>query len=314
MREVFLGDTDTTFTVRPNAWQSYGFNIDGKVTTPMSTDVCMSPGGSMAHDNPPNGVDNAFGKKVVPFFSVIGMGTPVSRLLSDSVQHGVFTVQFDVVGLTDDATQTNTGLSAKVYSGLQFDPVGCTAPTFTKSDVWPIDPSTLMNPTDPKSSKIAFTNAYIVGGTWVNGAAGDVDLTISVMGIPLALTIHKAQITFQHDGTHLKGGIIGGVLATSEFIDGLTAAGKANTALAGALSFVTPSIMSAADILTDGTNVAGKPCDGISIGIGFDAEEIGLPTKIGTPGANTCETDGGAGDGGGQDGGGTGGDAGADGG
>jgi hypothetical protein len=37
---------------------------------------------------------------------------------------------------------------------------------------------------------------------------------------------------------------------------------------------------SASDILHDGTNVAGQPCDGISIGLAFDADGIAQPDKV----------------------------------
>jgi hypothetical protein len=292
MKEVFLGDTDTMFTKASTAWQSFGFNIDGKVTTKDSTDVCTSTSGGSAHANPPNGLDNAFGAHVLPFLALAApMG--LSRQLSDSIQHGTFTVQFDVTGLTMDATQTNTGLSAKVYSGLLFDPATCAAPTFTTADVWPVDPSMLSNPMDVKTAKIAFKDAYIVNGLWVNGSPGDIDLTISVLGIPLHLTIHKAQVTFQRNGSHLTQGLIGGVLSADEFVASLAAAAAAIPSLGGAIGAVVPSIRAASDILTDGTNQAGKMCDGISIGLGFNAEEIAPPSKIGDPSVIACGSDGG---------------------
>lgn len=36
----------------------------------------------------------------------------------------------------------------------------------------------------------------------------------------------------------------------------------------------------AADILEDGTNAPGVPCDGISIGFGFDARLVANPTAV----------------------------------
>ena len=47
----------------------------------------------------------------------------------------------------------------------------------------------------------------------------------------------------------------------------------------------------------DGTNTAGTACDAISIGLGFDADEIGAPQAAGTP-ATTIDPCAGVGDGG----------------
>ena len=38
---------------------------------------------------------------------------------------------------------------------------------------------------------------------------------------------------------------------------------------------IAQQITQAQDILLDGTNAPGQPCDGISIGIGFDGVQIG---------------------------------------
>ena len=46
VHEVFLGDTDRNGTASQNAWQQYGMNLDGKVTTLSSTDVCMLAAGA----------------------------------------------------------------------------------------------------------------------------------------------------------------------------------------------------------------------------------------------------------------------------
>ena len=56
----------------------------------------------------------------------------------------------------------------------------------------------------------------------------------------------------------------------------------------------------ASDILSNGTNVAGQACDGISIGLGFEAKEIAYPVAadvVNPPmgSANPCDMDAGTG-------------------
>src|SRR5262249_1183593 len=84
MREVFLGDADRSYKSDSSAWQSFGFNIDGKITTKDSTDVCTAGGSatSPVHQNPPNGIDNAFGMRIVPLLRLAAQNG-LSRDLSD---------------------------------------------------------------------------------------------------------------------------------------------------------------------------------------------------------------------------------------
>jgi hypothetical protein len=63
------------------------------------------------------------------------------------------------------------------------------------------------------------------------------------------------------------------------------------------LTTLQQSILQAADIMDDGSYQPATTCNGISIGIGFDADQIGLPQVVGTPATavNPC-VDAGTGD------------------
>ncbi len=71
-------------------------------------------------------------------------------------------------------------------------------------------------------------------------------------------------------------------------------AGNISTSFCSGSTFATiqKAIQQASDIMDDGTNVAGTPCNGISIGVGFDGDEIGQPFVAGNPPAatNPCAT------------------------
>src|SRR5262245_50566063 len=50
-------------------WKKFGFNIDGKVSTGTSMDVCKpnaGGNGNTAYPDGDNGIDNSFGKNVLP--------------------------------------------------------------------------------------------------------------------------------------------------------------------------------------------------------------------------------------------------------
>ena len=63
-------------------------------------------------------------------------------------------------------------------------------------------------------------------------------------------------------------------------------------ACGSAWSAISQQILQAQDILVDGTNTAGQPCNAISIGLGFDGVQIGPVQTVaqahGTL-ANLCE-------------------------
>lgn len=60
------------------------------------------------------------------------------------------------------------------------------------------------------------------------------------------------------------------------------AAAVINSAYCGAVfTGVEQQFEQAPDILKDGTNVSGAPCDGISIGLGFTAALVANPTQVG---------------------------------
>ena len=218
---------------------------------------------------------------------------------------------FDITGLSTDPAQSSTGLGGQIIGAVPFfqAPNSTTAvPTFTTADNWPVDQTYITSTvgdggvlTPPVTSNVVFTGAYVTNGEFVNGTPTSATLTLSVNGVALTVPIQHAYVTFQHAVTGkpaVSGGIIAGVIDASTLIANLKGvAGNISTAFCGGTAFQTiaTAIQQAADIMDDGTNVAGTACNGISIGIGFDADEIGLPQVIGQPatGTDACDTDGG---------------------
>ena len=267
---LLLGETDRTGKANPKAWKTYGYNLDKLVTDDKSTDVCQRQGGANAAKqvDGDNGIDNGFGSSILGFITVL-LPAP-SKALNDTIAAGTFTILLTVNGLTDDPAQTNTGLSGNIR-------VGGAVPKGTKPDFnnpafdWPYNGDT---------PQVELPAAYITNGTFVNGAAGvDVSLTLVLSGQTLSLKIHKAIISFDHKTPNdLTNGTIAGVIAREELVAGIEkVAGSFNVCDGSTLETLKTTIRQASDILQDGTNRPGVPCDGISIGIGFTAKRVGLP-------------------------------------
>ncbi len=305
MSKLYLGDTDRAGVSNQLAWKAFGYNLDNKITTKDSTDVCgLASGASKSTQTDGNGgIDNSFGENILPIILTTA-GQDAAKKINDSITQGHFTIMIDVTGLDDaNPKQTATGLTGFLNAGGSFDqtPGGMKQPTFTTADDWAVRPELLTSPTDAKSSKIKFPSAYVVDGTFVNGSPGNLTLNLAIGGVALDLTITNAVITFDHTAAG-KGanGTIAGVINTEDLIARLkTVAGRISTSLCQGSAFesIAQQIRQASDIKADGTNASGSTCDGISIGLGFDASEIGLPKTVGSLATKTDDpcnpTDGG---------------------
>ena len=312
-------------------WANYGYNIDGKNTTAMSTDVCtLAPDANKKNqiDGEPGGIDNSFGENIILGLLYAVISDP-STTIDTSLAEGHFTVFMDVTGLSPNPGQTATGLSGFILGGVPFaqGANGDAGPTFTLADNWPVDPGSLMNPPVPPSitiptpisSKVTFSDSYVTNGVFVSGTPTNVTLTLTIDGVPLVIPIQNAIITFNHPGadggTHnISGGIIAGVIDAEQLVTNLQGvAGNIESSLCEGSTFdqLKQQILGTADIMDNGTNAAGEQCNGISIGVGFDADEIAQPTVTGVPstGTNPCE-DAGTGEDAGEDSGGGGADSG----
>lgn len=287
IHHLWLGDSDPTpaFTADSNAWSTFGYNIDGLITNANSTDVCTKASGAKAaiQVDGVHGIDNSFGKNVVTLLATAISN--LSKTVTGSITDGSFTILIDTTGLTASPSQTNTGLTGSLFSGAPYGgaPPVADASAFLVTDDWPVTSSSLAGSLDAGAA-IAFPSAYVSNGLWVSGAPVDLTLLLSLQGQPLVLHIHQAILSFTHSvdasgQDHATGGMIAGVLKTSEFLEeiNIVAAQQDYCAAAGLLL---NSMRSASDIQHDGTNVAGQPCDGISIGLAFDADAIAQPDKV----------------------------------
>jgi hypothetical protein len=285
----------------PTAWASYGYDLDGKTTTATSTDVCTRYAGAPAVSqvDGTRGIDNSFGENIVPILLTVG-GSDVEMAMDAAINAGDFTDLFVVKGWDDsNATQTATALSAVVLVGNKYP----TMPSWTTADHWPIDdayltPSALG--TDPiAGASLRLSSSYVIDGEFVNGTRVDVPIDLAVDGDVLHLLVHQAIVTWQNRGVgHITQGTIAGVLDTAEFVSGLLegTGEPPDDSPCDSASSIGEQISQASDILHDGTNVPGVPCDGISIGLGFDADEVAIPVSADVAAApavppDPCATD-----------------------
>jgi hypothetical protein len=282
-RHYYLGDTDRTGVTSSTAWRQLGTNIDGKVTTATSTDVCtLAAGASKQTQVDGNaGIDNSWGENLLPIFISI-FGGNLTTLYNSAVDGGSFTTMIDVTNLTSSPSQSGSA-PGWGFAGADLGH----PPTWTVADDWPVYPDWLNDGGLASGSKIAFPAASMDGGTWSSGTPTDVPFKFGYGPVGLDLVIHDATVSFTHaTPTTAAGGTVSGVLNTQELLTTFgNAAGWLSQSLCNSSAFgsIAQEIQQTQDILHDGTNVAGQPCDGISIGIGFDGVQIGPVQQVSLP-------------------------------
>lgn len=273
----YLGDTDRDGGADQNAWKQYGTNVDGKTTTAASTDVCTLYAGApkSAQVDGDSGIDNSWGENILPII-LTTTGANFSAQYNAAVSSGSFTEMIDVTGLTSDPTQSGAA-PGQGFVGAQFPGT----PTWTMADDWPVVPDWLNDgKTLASGSRIAFAQAVIASGTWTSGAPTDLPFHVQMgTGYPLDFIVHHAVVRFVHSSaTKATEGIISGIVYTDEVIAAFQrVAGSISMSLCSGSAFdsIAQQIRQAQDILQNGTNDPGVPCDAISFGIGFDADQLG---------------------------------------
>ncbi|MCA9594890.1 MAG: hypothetical protein KC776_16330, partial [Myxococcales bacterium] len=271
VQKLFLGDTDRQLLSDPNAWKTYGYDLDGHFSNKNSTAHCTPQKGA----NPASvktdgngGVDNSFGANIVPILKSF-TSSPTADIIS-SIQDGNGTMLFRFVGLATGPNQsplTAGFLNAAPFSGT---------PAWNGSDAWPITAESVNGSAAQPKVTLA---SYVSGGTWVGHASGPIAADLQVFGSSWPLTIHQGLITadISGSGTAMVGtnGIIAGVLDTEELIQALKkVAGAFDPNLCNGATFdsIAQQFRAASDIMKDGSN--GDPsltCDGISVGFGFES-------------------------------------------
>lgn len=269
VRTVFLGDTDRAGVPTKDAWKSYGENIDGLVTTKTDTNVCKRVGGadSAKQEDGIGGIDNGFGRTVLGF--ILGLVPTPSKTSNDGIAKGGRTMMLNLLPAVAPMT-TRFGFLAAA---------GATAPpTWAGTDIRAAAMSSVgSSPDDPLSVS---TTPSMSGRMVASGIATGtfyLELPLNTVTWRIPIRNPRATMTLSADGLRATNGNLAGVAPTEELVDSLVkVAGTISTQLCGGstLDTIKQTIRQASDILVDGTQDATKPCDGVSIGIGFEAVKV----------------------------------------
>jgi hypothetical protein len=270
VRKLFYGNTDMSGVSSTQAWKKYGENIDGIASSRDKNQGECRPldGASPANrDDGDDGIDNSFGHVLVPFIApFVGDATEVA---SAAIEAGGRT-PIILVGAWphgEDARAIDTGFA---YAEKTSTP-----PRWDGTDARSLAASW----TNGARPAVSFANAYACDHELASGeATAAIQIELRVLhddtGI-LRVALHRPHIrmTIAPDGRTATG-YFSGVLATEEvtraFQDVAGAISK-ELCSGSTLDSVIRQIREASDILVDGSQDPNQDCNGISLGMGFEA-------------------------------------------
>lgn len=279
---LFLGDTNPDGTPNTaNGWRNYGYDLDDRVSTGTSTDLCRPRNGASPSNVYPDGSggrDNSFGKNILPIF--LGLSSDFSARVNDAIAMGTLSPVIVALPQLDGAADINP-IAARLYQGAAME----TAPRWDGTDMWPVVPELLTDPTNIESSRLALPTSYVAGNVWVSAPMpAPITLPIplgdsSFLQLPITITRPIITMRLNADRTAATEGMIAGILDTAALVDAVRrSAGAFDPSLCSGATIdsLVAQLEQASDILADGTQDPTRQCDGISIGLGFTARRIQL--------------------------------------
>ncbi len=259
--------------------EAHGWDLDGKTSVVASTDVCTPHLGTPSRVQEDGvrgglvGIDNSFEANVTPLLRWAGKTTDLNGLFTSAIRDGAFTLQIELRGITTERV-SSVGLSTQTFASGRFEGG---VPKFTADETWPVRADLVADGGLPFDSLLKFGEGWVADGTFVSGA-GEVVIAGVFNGEAFDLRLRAARIVGTATGDALRG-TLSGVIDVEELVAEfrrLLALGS--TTFCGHVSDgIAEQVRQTADILRDGTNERGVPCDGISFAVGFSARRIGSP-------------------------------------
>ena len=307
---IWIGDTDLKGKASETAWQTFGFDLDGRCTNSSTCPSQQNVVGCKASTAmlPFDGElcrDNIFAslKPVAAAVPEIGKRFGISEALFNcNLWRGSYNMMWKISNYNGMPNDSDVRVDFYVSPGLaRLPPWECPLENFNEMypswrtvNPWQVDTASLSGTsTDPSAwpgSKIADEHAYVRGGYLVANPPDGVVMRLADTGKKVrgfALTVDKGvwtgKLALAPDNTwRMTDGLAAGRVKSESLIRSFREIGLCEgIGLDGFYQDVTDYIHQNADVLSDGMIDPSRPCDAMSMGIAFEAAQA-TPGPVGT--------------------------------
>ncbi len=286
----------------PNAWQDWGWDIDGLCTgrtASEQTGTCRKSS-AIAPEQVSDGKgcrDNNFGSQIVAQLNIYKntFENDTNNGLLEGNAAWIFVLE-DVGDAVDDPY-----VPGKLYLAAPYAPK--TRPNWDGADVRKVLPRSVDG--DLSKPKVTFPRGYLRNNVWVSGEAQafEIALPIGASGELMPLPVRSGVIGFTLNAAHTTvvdgTGQVAGAIALSDveaFLKPFLITQTPFCPGTGGYNNLMQTIGSYADVVVGAAKLqdSTKDCDGISFGIGINLAPVAPAVELGTeltPSPGSCGTD-----------------------
>lgn len=272
-------------------WRYIGYDLDGVCTgereSRENTGTCRRVMGS-EQDVLVDGLlcrDNNFGAQLVPIIS--SLDARYEKSSNEAVLKGSSTwiLQLDDV---DDGPD-DPFVSGRLYKAAPwFDFFGPTSPPFDGTEVRDIDEESVID-RDLTRATTVFLRGYLKDHVFVSGDPTKMIVTLPIQSVSVTAPLAGAVMTIRLDAAHTKGelGVIAGALPAASISPVLQPIAEQAGVCPGATIYenLLRGIGRMMDVVVDSPtlNDTTQTCDGLSLGLAFEAVPLKPPTRVVPP-------------------------------
>ena len=275
-----MGLTMRDGTASAAAWRDYGYDLDGRYTSPADsqseTNTCKRDSGASSKvlSDGTDGTDNNFGQHVLAVIKSLAANYETG--VNNTVRAGTWTWLVKVDNFT---TGDNAKAPGALYAAANFAG-GSRSPSFAETETgWSIVDASLVDRATVSLPRAQFPKGYVANGYWVSGEIGatSAEVILPLFGGPVLVPLESAVISFRvADGSD---GTLAGAVKTTKFIDAWGASLKSGGVCPGSATYdqLVDTITQSADLVSGlpGLQSISKTCDALSIGVGFSVRRAG---------------------------------------